>query len=212
MQTRIVQRLRGRPAAPVTVEFKRKRKLPAAAASTPDTRAVDEPSTGVRSPVAPTIEPPTETAPAQRVPRVLKPITLPVWTTTVVEEHVEPKPGRAKRGRPAGKAGRDTFGGLRRLLGDQPFPAAFADPDKPLPLALDAHAELAELAEPNVQPDKKTLALVRVFLRSWTAREPYLRAVAAPGSQRFGLDGSWSGAVTADQRAAARARLEAVAR
>jgi hypothetical protein len=77
------------------------------------------------------------------------------------------------------------------------------DPLRPAPLAINFHRELHDVAKSRLSGRR-----IRKFLAVWTGRTAYLRALAKPGSVRYGLRGP-AGPVAPEHRDHARQRLEA---
>ena len=85
--------------------------------------------------------------------------------------------------------------------------AAFPDvfhPDSPKPLTVGVHKQLKE-----AMPDA-SMSLVRDYLRRWTRRPNYFRAVAN-NEYRYNIDGSQSEVLDPDHRQQAAQKLEKLA-
>lgn len=63
------------------------------------------------------------------------------------------------------------------------YPGLF-DPQRPKPLSMGVHRELAA-----ARPDNVSMKTMRLFLHRHTHSIAYLKAVAMSGAQRYGLDG-----------------------
>ncbi|MCF7992242.1 MAG: ProQ/FinO family protein [Thiohalocapsa sp.] len=120
-----------------------------------------------------------------------------------------------KRLSPAVSAAVEDIGAEREARGNQPrdaeilrraavwlrgeYPVLFAEPK---PLAIGVGRELARL-----RPEGVSHTGIRRALRAWTRRTGYLRALAADGSRRIGLDGADAGPVSDGDRQHAREAL-----
>jgi ProP effector len=98
-------------------------------------------------------------------------------------------------------AGRATIAAVIKLLCDR-FPQAFGPRGQPrYPLKVGIHADLMAALGGAVRPRD-----LKSALRAYTSNPAYLRALSA-GAARVSIDGSPAGPVTADDEAAAKARL-----
>ena len=78
------------------------------------------------------------------------------------------------------------------------------DPHKPQPLAIDIREHLASA----LGLDQGERYRLGGLLGKWTGRAAYLKALSAPGAQRYGLDGEPAAAVSPEHHAAALEQLE----
>lgn len=81
------------------------------------------------------------------------------------------------------------------------------NPEAPVPLAVGIHKQLYPLAE-RLRMSRRAL---RGFLGRWTSASAYQRAMAAPGAQRFNLDGTVAEPVSPQHAEIARRRLGTLA-
>lgn len=106
---------------------------------------------------------------------------------------METRPGQAG---PAANPGR----GACALLGGR----WLFDPRAPKPLAIGIHTDIICACELGPAESFR----LRKLLGRWTGRAAYLKALAAPGAQRCGLDAQPVEAVSLEHQAAAREQLE----
>lgn len=84
----------------------------------------------------------------------------------------------------------------------QHYPEVFT-PDAVVPLAIGIHQEIL-IAVPAIPP-----LVLATFLRWWTNRLHYLKAVRQPGSHRIHLDGIRQTAITDEERVYTRKKIRA---
>lgn len=81
------------------------------------------------------------------------------------------------------------------------YPGLF-DPEKPKPLSMGVHRELAAS-----RPEYVSMKTMRLFLYRHTHSMAYLKALAMSGAQRYGLEGVPVGPVTHDHQINAKRAL-----
>jgi ProP effector len=135
-------------------------------------------------------EQPEEPAPAATTPAAEE--TAPTATPTAATEEAAPTAPAV----PAGLSPAECGARLAAL-----FPALFIAPGAPgpyKPIKLRIHTDIQARA-----PGEFSKRVLGIFFSRYTTTNAYLKALAAPGAQRFDLDGAPAGEIAEEHRAAA---------